>query len=99
MWTFRSLLTILLRRRLIVARVTFISRLVFLKKYMQNPRFQHGLRQSPRLLRDLKQNSMRIKAATLITRTRTRTRATTILGAIPDIVTKAFSIGPGNIDQ
>jgi hypothetical protein len=97
MWTFRFLLTTLLRRRRIVARVTFISRLVFLKRHMQNPRFQHGLRQSPRLLRDLKQNSMRIKAATLITKS--IARATTILGAIPDIVTTAFSIGPGNIDQ
>jgi hypothetical protein len=97
MWTFRFLLTILLRPRLIIARVTFISPVVFLKRHMQNPGFQHGLMQSPRLLHGLKQSSMRIKAGALVTKS--RASAITIHGVIPDIVITVFFIGPGNIDQ
>jgi hypothetical protein len=93
---FRFLLTILLRPRRIIARVTFINLPVFLRRRMQSPSFRHGPRQSPRLLRGQRQNLMQTKAAALATKS--RPRATTILGAIPDIGTRVFSIGPGNID-
>jgi hypothetical protein len=96
MWTFRFLLTILLRRRLIIARLTLINLHVFPDSRIQKARLPHGPRPSLRLLRGLRQNPKRRKPAAHIAKTRARAKRRVRIKRRVRATTTVFSTGPGN---